>query len=73
MLSSQLGPTHFLRGGRNKKVVDAALGESFSRVLVSTEKGTETKMELASLFGTWPARGLDSLQACLEMLVSPQV
>ena len=54
-------------------MVDAALGESFSRVLVSTEKGTETKMELASLFGTWPARGLDSLQACLEMLVSPQV
>ena len=34
---------------------------------------TETKMTLASIFGTWRAQSLNPLQACREMLVSPQV
>ena len=37
-----------------------------------SEQGTESKMALASLFGTWPARGLNPLDACLQLLVSPQ-
>ena len=38
-----------------------------------SEQGTETKMALASLFGTWRAQGLSPLLACRELLVSPQV
>ena len=37
-----------------------------------SERGTDTKMTLASLFGTWRAQGLNSLLACRELLVSPQ-
>ena len=37
-----------------------------------SEQGTESKMALASLFGTWRARGLNPLDACLQSLVSPQ-
>jgi transposase len=35
--------------------------------------GTETKMALCSLFGTWRARGLNPLVACRQLLHSPQV
>lgn len=35
--------------------------------------GTETKMALSSLFGTWRARGLNPLLACRQLLNSPQV
>jgi len=35
--------------------------------------GTETKMALSSLFGTWRARGLNPLLACRQLLTSPQV
>jgi transposase len=35
--------------------------------------GTETKMVLSSLFGTWRARGLKPLAACRQLLTSPQV
>ena len=38
-----------------------------------SERGTDTKMTLASLFGTWRAQGLNPLLACRELLVSPQV
>ena len=38
-----------------------------------SEQGTDTKMTLASLFGTWRAQGLDPLSACRQMLVSPQL
>ena len=38
-----------------------------------SQQGTETKMTLASLFGTWRAQGLNPLLACRELLVSPQV
>ena len=38
-----------------------------------SEQGTETKMALVSLFGTWRAQGLNPLLACRELLVSPQV
>ena len=38
-----------------------------------SQQGTETKMTLASIFGTWRAQSLNPLQACREMLVSPQV
>ena len=37
-----------------------------------SERGTDTKMTLASLF-TWRAQGLNPLLACRELLVSPQV
>ena len=36
-------------------------------------RGTESKMALASLFGTWRARNLNPLAACRQMLLSPQV
>jgi hypothetical protein len=32
-------------------------------------KGSETKMTLMSLFGTWAAQGLDSIEACRQMLI----
>jgi hypothetical protein len=35
--------------------------------------GTETKMVLSSLFGTWRARGLSSRDACRQVLTPPQV
>ena len=38
-----------------------------------SQQGTETKMALASLFGTWRAQGLNPLLACRELLVSPHV
>ncbi len=36
-----------------------------------SEQGTERKMTLASLFGTWRAQGLNPLAACRQLLVSP--
>ena len=36
-------------------------------------QGTDSKMTLASLFGTWRARGLNPLLECRRMLISPQV
>ena len=36
-------------------------------------QGTDTKMTLASLFGTWRAQGLDPLVECHKLLTSPQV
>ncbi len=38
-----------------------------------SEAGTDTKMTLATLFGTWRARGLNPYHACLDLLKSPQV
>ena len=38
-----------------------------------SDKGTDTKMALSSLFGTWHARGLNPWLACQEMLAAPQV
>ena len=38
-----------------------------------SQQGTETRMTLASIFGTWRAQSLNPLQACREMLVSPRV
>jgi transposase len=35
--------------------------------------GTQTKMALSSLFGTWRARRVDPLIACHQLLLSPQV
>ena len=35
-------------------------------------KGSETKMVLASLFGTWRLRGLDTLQECCRILATEQ-
>jgi len=35
--------------------------------------GTTTRMTLATLFGTWRARGLDPLTACRQLLASPQI
>ena len=118
---------YFLRRGRGKAVVDEALGESFSGVLVSDFyaayhhydgpkqrccccgtyeaqhsylgginawdyiwlttnppalstgqrrhplQGTESKMTLASIFGTWRAQGLNPLAACRQLLVSPRL
>ena len=36
-------------------------------------QGTETKMTLASVFGTWRAQGLNPLTTCRQLLASPQV
>ena len=37
-----------------------------------SEQGTDSKMTLASFFGTWRARGLNPLIACRQLLSSPQ-
>ena len=37
-----------------------------------SERGTNTKMALASLFGTWRANSLNPLLQCRDLLVSPQ-
>ena len=36
-----------------------------------SEQGTERKMTLASIFGTWRAQVLNPLAACRQLLVSP--
>jgi transposase len=36
-------------------------------------RGTDSKMTLASLFGTWRARGLNPFPACRALLASPQL
>ena len=38
-----------------------------------SQQGTETKMALASIFGTWRAQDLNPLAACRQLLISPQV
>jgi hypothetical protein len=38
-----------------------------------SERGTDTKMALSTLFGTWRARGLNPLDACRALLASPQL
>ena len=38
-----------------------------------SEQGTERKMTLASIFGTWRAQGLNPLAACRQLLRFPQV
>ena len=38
-----------------------------------SEQGTDTKMTLSSLFGTWRAQGLNPLTACRQLLTTPQV
>ena len=38
-----------------------------------SEQGTQSKMTLASLFGTWRAQGLNPLAACRQLLISPEV
>jgi len=38
-----------------------------------SSKGTATKMALATLFGTWQARGLNPFSACHQLLISPGV
>jgi transposase len=37
-----------------------------------SEQGTSSKMALASLFGTWRARGLNPFLECRQLLASPQ-
>ena len=36
-------------------------------------QGTDTKMTLASVFGTWRAQALNPLTACRQLLTSPQL
>ena len=38
-----------------------------------SERGTETKMALASICGTWRTKDLNTLTACRQLLISPQV
>lgn len=38
-----------------------------------SDQGSETKMTAASLFGTWQLRGLNPLDQCRQLLLSPQV
>ncbi len=37
-----------------------------------SKQGTDTKMTLASVFGTWRAQGLNPLTTCRQLLASPQ-
>ena len=36
-------------------------------------QGTDTKMTLASIFGTWRAQALNPIAACRQLLTSPQL
>ena len=38
-----------------------------------SERGTDTKMTLASIFGTWRAQALNPIAACRRLLTSPQL
>ena len=38
-----------------------------------SEQGTERKMTLTSIFGSWRAQGLNPLAACRQLLTSPQI
>ena len=38
-----------------------------------SEQGTDSKMALASLFGSWRTHGIDPLSQCRSLLISPQV
>ena len=38
-----------------------------------SKQGTDTKLTLASIFGTWRAQGLNPLTACRQLLTSPQL
>jgi hypothetical protein len=38
-----------------------------------SDQGTDTKMTLSTLFGTWRARGLDPLLSCRLLLTQPQI
>ncbi len=38
-----------------------------------SDHGSDTKMTTASLFGTWQLRGLNPLDQCRQLLVSPQL
>ena len=38
-----------------------------------SERGTDSKMTLASLFGAWRVQGLNPLTACRQLLRSPQL
>ena len=38
-----------------------------------SSQGTETKMALASICGTWRTQDLNTLTACRQLLISPQV
>ena len=38
-----------------------------------SERGTDSKMTLASLFGTWRVQGLNPLTTCRQLLSSPQL
>ena len=38
-----------------------------------SQQGSDSKMVLASLFGTWRTRGLNPLLECPKLLISPQV
>ena len=38
-----------------------------------SEQGSDSKMTLSSLFGTWRARGLNPFLETRQLLISPQV
>ena len=38
-----------------------------------SEQGSDSKMTLASLFGTWRVQGLNPLTTCRQLLSSPQL
>ena len=38
-----------------------------------SEQGTNSKLTLASIFGTWRVQGLNPLTACQQLLISPQL
>ena len=67
---------------RTRRALRQQRAERSLRHLVTSRKisggtrsgqGTDSKMTLASLFGTWRARGLNPLLECRRLLASPQI
>ena len=56
--------------GSGRSLLPLVLSRKVSGGTCST-RGTESRMALASLFGTWRARNLTPLFACRQMLLSP--
>ena len=49
------------------------ISRKISGAVPGRSRGTERKMTLASLFGTWRVQGLNPLTACRQLLRSPQL
>ena len=70
----RVGPSRALRQQRRRAEPAASGNQSQDqRGGTRSGQGTDSKMTLASLFGTWRARGLNPLLECRRLLASPQI